>query len=59
MTQRDLSNCMNLRTEPADHTVGRLRGGLGTKIHQLSDGNGRRLVLLIGEVSPVTDRRFR
>nr|WP_280923650.1 IS5 family transposase [Rhodococcus sp. PvR099] len=37
-----------MRTEPADHALGRSRGGLGTKIHQLSDGNGRPLVLLIG-----------
>lgn len=34
--------------EPADHALGRSRGGLGTKIHQLSDGNGRPMVLLIG-----------
>lgn len=47
-TQGDLSNYTNLRIEPADHAVGRSRGGLGTKIHQLSDGNGRPLVLLIG-----------
>jgi putative transposase len=31
---------MNLRTETADHALGRSRGGLGTKIHQPSDGNG-------------------
>lgn len=47
-TQGDPSNYTNLRTEPADHAVGRSPGGLGTKIHQLSDGNGRPLVLLIG-----------
>ncbi|WP_212744340.1 IS5 family transposase [Rhodococcus sp. Q] len=38
--------------EPAhrtdDHALGRSRGGLGTKIHQLSDGNGRPLVVLVG-----------
>lgn len=39
---------MNLRTETADHALGRSRGGLGTKIHQPSDGNGYPLVLLIG-----------
>ena len=44
----DLSNHTNLRTEPDDHALGRSRGGLSTKIHQLSDGKGRPLVLLIG-----------
>ncbi|WP_420030257.1 IS5 family transposase [Rhodococcus maanshanensis] len=47
-TQGDLSNYTNLRTEPTDHALGRSRGGLGTKIHQLSDGKGWPLVLLIG-----------
>ncbi|WP_280522840.1 IS5 family transposase [Rhodococcus zopfii] len=47
-TQGDLSNYTNLLAEPADHALGRSRGGLGTKIHQVSDGNGRPLVLLIG-----------
>ncbi|QKT13246.1 transposase [Rhodococcus sp. W8901] len=44
----DLSNYTNLFAEPADHALGRSRGGLGTKIHQLADGHGRPLVLLIG-----------
>jgi transposase len=26
--------------EPADHALGRSRGGFGTKIHRVSDGNG-------------------
>jgi transposase len=34
--------------EPADHGVGRSRGGLSTKIHQLCDGQGLPLVVLIG-----------
>lgn len=37
---------MNLREEPADHAIGRSRGGLSTKIHALVDGRGRPLVLL-------------
>ncbi|MGO4202532.1 hypothetical protein AB4Z09_12415 [Rhodococcus sp. TAF43] len=44
----DLSNYTNLFAEPADHALGRSRGGLGTEIHQLADGHGRPLVLLIG-----------
>lgn len=38
---------MNLYDEPADHAIGRSRGGLTTKIHALVDGNGRPLVLLV------------
>lgn len=38
---------MKLYDEPADHAVGRSRGGLSTKIHALVDGNGRPLVLLV------------
>ncbi len=38
---------MNLLDEPADHAIGRSRGGLTTKIHALVDGNGRPLVLLV------------
>lgn len=34
--------------EPDDHGVGRSRGGLSTKIHQVADGAGRPLVVLIG-----------
>ena len=33
--------------EPPDHAVGRSRGGLSTKIHQLVDGNGMPLVVLL------------
>jgi hypothetical protein len=32
--------------EPADHAIGRSRGGLTTKIHALADGRGRLLVVL-------------
>src|SRR5690625_5736536 len=31
-------NHKNLRHEPPDHALGRSRGGLSTKIHQLVDG---------------------
>ena len=43
----DGSNYKNLRHEPLDHGVGRSRGGLSTKIHQLVDGNGLPLVTLV------------
>lgn len=42
------SNYTNLREEPADHAIGRSRGGLSTKIHLLVDGRGLPLVVLIG-----------
>ena len=34
--------------EPVDHAIGRSRGGLSSKIHQLVDGHGRPLVVLVG-----------
>lgn len=34
-------------SEPLDHAVGRSRGGLSTKIHQLVDGQGRPLVIAL------------
>jgi transposase len=34
-------------TEPADHAIGRSRGGLTTKVHALTDGRGRALVVLL------------
>ncbi len=34
--------------EPLDQAIGRSRGGLSTKIHQLVDGRGRPLVVLTG-----------
>ena len=33
--------------EPADHAIGRSRGGLTTKVHALTDGRGRALVVLL------------
>jgi transposase len=33
--------------EPGDHAIGRSRGGLTTKVHALSDGAGRLLVVLL------------
>jgi|SRR6516164_1719692 transposase len=47
-TQGARSNYTNLRAEPADHGLGRSRGGLSTKIHHLCDGHGLPLVVLIG-----------
>jgi transposase len=34
-------------SEPTDHALGRSRGGFGTKIHLLSDGNGIPLAALL------------
>jgi hypothetical protein len=42
------SNYKNLLIEPPDHALGRSRGGLSTKIHQLVDGHGYPLVVLVG-----------
>jgi transposase len=36
-----------LIAEPADHAIGRSRGGLTTKVHALTDGGGRVLVVLL------------
>jgi len=33
--------------EPSDHAIGRSRGGLSTKVHQLVDGRGRPLVVAL------------
>ncbi|MFI2477053.1 IS5 family transposase [Nocardia xishanensis] len=41
------SNYANLLDEPADHAIGRSRGGLTTKAHLVVDGNGRGLSLLL------------
>jgi transposase len=43
-------------TEPADHAIGRSRGGLTTKVHALTDGRGRVLVVLLtaGNVNDTT-----
>jgi putative transposase len=37
-----------LYDEPADHAIGRSRGGLSSKIHHLVEGLGRPLVVLVG-----------
>jgi hypothetical protein len=34
-------------SEPLDHALGRSRGSLSIKIHQLADGNGRPLVIAL------------
>jgi len=39
---------LGLYDEPVDHGIGRSRGGLSSKIHQLVDGRGRPLVILVG-----------
>lgn len=41
-------NHTNLLIEPPDHGIGRSSGGLSTKIHQLVDGSGLPLVVLVG-----------
>jgi transposase len=43
-------------SEPDDHAIGRSRGGLTTKVHALTDGRGRALVLLLtaGNVNDTT-----
>ena len=41
------SNYTNPTLEPLDHAVGRSRGGLSTKIHQLVDGNGLPILSLL------------
>ncbi len=41
-------NHTNLLIKPPDHGIGRSRGGLSTKIHQLVDGNGLPMVVLVG-----------
>ena len=43
-----MSNHKNPPSEPADHSVGRSRGGPSTKIHHLVDGRGRPLVVAVG-----------
>ena len=47
VTQGAGSNYTNLSAEPPDHAIGRSRGGLSTKIHQLVDGNGLPLVVAL------------
>ncbi|WP_326548575.1 IS5 family transposase [Mycolicibacterium sp. ND9-15] len=47
-TQGAGSNYTNPGVEPADHGIGRSRGGLTSKIHHLVDGRGRPMVVLVG-----------
>jgi transposase len=46
-TQGAPSNYKNLCVEPADHGIGRSRGGLTTKIHTAVEGGGRLMSALI------------
>lgn len=41
------SSASDPEAEPPDHAIGRSRGGLSTKIHQLVDGRGRPLVVAL------------
>jgi len=42
--------------EPRDDAIGRSRGGLSTKIHELVDGRGCPLVVALTQARPVTTR---
>ena len=53
-----MPNHKNLSEEPPDHAIGRSRGGLSTKIHQLCDGHGRPLVVLLGPGQGSDSRMF-
>lgn len=46
-TQGAGSNYKKLGPEPADHAIGRSRGGLTTKNHLVCDGKGRPLAFLL------------
>lgn len=46
-TQGADSNYTKLGNEPADHAIGRSRGGLTTKVHALTDGLVRPVTLLL------------
>lgn len=45
--KRAPSNYRKFGTEPADHAIGRSRGGLTTKSHLVCDGRGRALAFLL------------
>jgi putative transposase len=47
VTQGARSNYKNLSVEPADHALGRSRGGLSTKIHALTDAFTRPVTVLL------------
>ncbi|MGY2087940.1 IS5 family transposase [Nocardia gipuzkoensis] len=48
----DTTRCQGY--EPADHAIGRSRGGLTTKVHLVADGHGRGLAVLLtpGQAGP-------
>ena len=46
-SQGDLSNYKKFGDEPADHAIGRSRGGLTTKSHLVCDGKGRALAFIL------------
>src|SRR6476619_7672507 len=46
-TQGAPSNYTNLPVEPADHAIGRSRGGLSTKIHTLTDDRTRPVAVIL------------
>lgn len=55
-TQGAWANHKNPHTEPANHAIGRSRGGLTTKIHLIVDGAGRALAIALtaGNVNDTT-----
>lgn len=55
-TQGALSNHKNPWNEPADHGIGRSRGGLTSKVHLVCDGRGRPLgwVITGGNINDTT-----
>jgi hypothetical protein len=54
VTQWTGSNYTDLLTDPFDHAIGRSRGGWSTTVHDVVDGHGRPLVILI-EPGQATD----
>ena len=58
---------MSLPVEPADHAIGRSRGGLSTKIHTLTDDRTRPVAVILTpgqsgdnpQLEPLLDLRFR
>ncbi|MFG1813315.1 IS5 family transposase [Kribbella sp. NPDC049174] len=50
------ANYKKFGDEPADHAIGRSRGGLTTKTHLLADGKGRALAFILtgGQVADTT-----
>ena len=55
-TQGARSNYKKFGDEPADHAIGRSRGGLTTKTHLVADGKGRALAFVLtgGQVADTT-----